>query len=78
MQQKDKQLSLFSNADFAPRSHEQGQSGGLSAHGMTIVSIGNDCFYYMGAGNCHIHGDAIGCEECDDYRSINQEDEDDD
>ena len=41
------------------------------------VIIGIDCVYYIGAGNCTARGDAFGCEECEDYKSINGDEPDD-
>lgn len=33
------------------------------------------CYHYAGAGACRIHGDAIGCDECEDFQSVVDDDE---
>ena len=81
MREQDRQAKLFSDADFIARNQEQAQSTRPKLDIGITLSTGHclvDCFYYIGAGNCYIHGDAIGCDECEDYRSINEEIPEDD
>ncbi|MFC1958340.1 hypothetical protein ACFLV6_00235 [Chloroflexota bacterium] len=81
VKEQDRQFSMFSDVDFTPRNVELIQSTEPKHDiGITLLT-GNcsiDCFYYVAAGICHIHGDASGCDECDDYKSINEENIQDD
>lgn len=82
MDNQNEQLSLFSEKAFEPRDIEQAELMKTKANvekSQVIASyIGNDCFYYMGAGNCAVHGDTTDCIDCDDYKSINDDDTQDD
>jgi hypothetical protein len=76
------QLSLFAQKDSEPRDIKQAElteaKTDLNEPQSTVSYTGNDCFYYMGAGNCAVHGDTMGCVDCDDYKSINDDDTEDD
>jgi hypothetical protein len=69
------QAFLFSELDFIKRNPESTQPA--ASEPKLEVIIGIDCIYYIGAGNCVVRGDAFGCEECPDYKSINGDKPDD-
>ena len=81
MKNQNEQLNLFTEQDFESR-HEQVEHKkpefNLDLSHVFESQIGFDCFYYIGAGNCVLHGDTTGCSDCDDYKSINDDDTQDD
>jgi len=81
MENQSEQLSLFSEKAFEPRDIGQAELMKTKANvekSQVIVSyIANDCFYYMGAGNCAMHGDAVGCVDCDECKSTDDDDDHD-
>ena len=82
MESQNEQLNLFTEQAFEPRDIEQAELMKAKTNPdkpQAIVSyIGKDCFYYLCAGNCVVHGDMGDCVNCDDYKSINDDDTQDD
>ena len=82
MENHKEQLNLFTEKDFEPRNTEQAKPSkpepSLSWSDIFESSAGYDCFYYVCRGACALHGDAVGWMDCDDYRSINDDDTQDD
>ena len=81
---KSKQIALFSEEDLAKKNPEPEQpamSTPISGHYVGLGLGENpaiDCIHYIAAGTCIARGDAFGCEECEDYKSINGDEPDDD
>lgn len=82
MENQNEQLSLFTEQAFEPRDIEQVKPNkpqpNLSLSDVFESNIGCDCFYYLAAGSCVLHGDTTHCIDCDDYKSINDDTQDDD
>lgn len=82
MRNQNEQLTLFTEQAFEPRDIEQAElmkaKANLDRAQASAHYIGNDCFYYLCAGNCVLHGDAWRCDDCDDYKSINDDEVEDD
>lgn len=82
MENQNEQLNLFTEQAFEPRDIEQAElmkaKTNLEKPQVSVCHVGNDCFYYLGAGNCVLHGDTVGCMDCDDYKSIIDDDAQDD
>lgn len=81
MKDQSKQLTLFTEEDFRPKDNKQERLSEAEVKLEKVLTgvsyIGNDCFYYLAAGACVLHGDAIGCRDCDNYKSINDDEDDD-
>lgn len=78
MENQNEQLSLFTEHAFEPRDIEQVENKkpefDLDLSHVFESQIGFDCFYYLAAGSCVLHGDTTHCINCDDYKSINDDD----
>lgn len=77
MKNQDEQLGLFTKRDFEPRHEQVEHKKPEFIRDLSHVfesQIGFDCFYYMCEGNCALHGDMSGCADCEDYKSINDDD----
>ena len=81
MEKQKEQLSLFTEEDFKPRNTEQAEPMKAETNPKTqhffIPWMGNDCVYYIGAGNCAATGEFVDCMDCDDYKSVDGDDIDD-
>lgn len=82
MKNQNDQLNLFTDKAFEPRVIEQAEpmkdETNLEKPQVGVCHVGNDCFYYLGVGTCVLHGDIWDCIDCDDYKSINDDDNEDD
>lgn len=81
MKNEHRQLNIFTEQDFRPKHSEQPSNpqpnlSWKDYFDHTRMDI--DCFYYLCAGNCVMHGDTSGCMDCQDYKSINEDDNDQD
>ena len=80
---KENQLTFFSEWDSAERNPEPKHSAVSTVISGHYVGLGLgenpaiDCVYYVAAYTCTARGDAFGCEECEDYKSINGDETDD-
>jgi hypothetical protein len=82
MENQKEQLSLFTQEDFEPKDIKQAEltkvRTNLQESEVTACYTRNDCAYYIGTGNCSLHGDTVDCWDCDDYESIDDDDTEDD
>ena len=83
MENRKEQSGLFTERDFRRRDIEQTEltivKTNLDEPQVSVSYAGNGCVHYIGAGNCRLHGDTLGCEDCDDYKRMDDaatEDED--
>jgi len=80
---RGKQLNFDSELDSAKSNPEPKQPVVSTAITSHYVGLGQgenpaiDCTHYIAAGTCTARGDALDCEVCEDYKSINGDEDDD-
>jgi len=78
MENQKEQLSLFTKEMFESRDGQQDEprraEANLGAQHFFVPWMGNDCVFYVGGGNCAAHGDFVDCLDCDDYKSVDDDD----